>query len=120
MRARISLPIALPSLSRSCRGRCSWATRPMTSPPTTTGCATGAVFAVFAYNPRNEHLDPESLVNRGYDPYGTPYAPCGRLCRSNGYDYRANSRQYVCGRPCPPEEQQHALTALASWAIATA
>jgi hypothetical protein len=63
--------------------------------------------AVFAYNPRNEHLDPTSLVNRGYDAYGTPYAPCGRLCRSNGYDYQAQSRQYVCGRQCPPEEQQH-------------
>lgn len=63
--------------------------------------------AVFAYNPRNEHLDPESLVNRGYDQYGTPYAPCGRLCRSNGYDYHAQSRQYVCGRPCPPNEQRH-------------
>jgi hypothetical protein len=70
---------------------------------------------VFDYNPRNEHLDPESLVNRGYDPYGTPYAPCGRRCRSNGYDYRANSRQYVCGRPCPPEGQQscpHAYSVL--------
>jgi hypothetical protein len=63
--------------------------------------------AVFDYNPRNEHLDPESLVHRGYDQYGTPYAPCGRLCRSNGYDYQANSRQYVCGRSCPHEEQQH-------------
>jgi hypothetical protein len=63
--------------------------------------------AVFDYNRRNEHLDAESLVNRGYDPYGTPYAPCGRLCRSNGYDYQADSRQYVCGLPCPPEEQQH-------------
>jgi hypothetical protein len=62
--------------------------------------------AVFAYNPRNEHLDTASLVNRGYDAYGTPYAPCGRLCRSNGYDYQAQSRQYVCGRPCPPEEQR--------------
>jgi hypothetical protein len=63
--------------------------------------------AVFDYNPRNEHLDAASLLNRGYDPYGTPYAPCGRLCRSNGYDYQAESRQYVCGRQCPPEEQQH-------------
>jgi hypothetical protein len=62
--------------------------------------------AVFDYNRRNEHLDPESLVNRGYDQHGTPYAPCGRLCRSNGYDYQANSRQYVCGRPCPLGEQQ--------------
>ena len=63
--------------------------------------------AVFAYNRRNEHLDPESLAKRGYDQYGTPYAPCGRLCRSNGYDYQAQSRQYVCGLPCPPEERQH-------------
>lgn len=62
--------------------------------------------AVFAYNPRNEHLDPASLITRGYDQYGTPYAPCGRLCRSNGYDYQAQSRQYVCGRPCPPAEQR--------------
>ena len=45
-------------------------------------------------------------MSRGYDPYGVPYAPCGRLCRSNGYDYQAQSRQYVCGLQCPPEEQQ--------------
>jgi hypothetical protein len=63
--------------------------------------------ALFAYNRRNEHLDPESLLHRGYDQYGTPYAPCGRLCRSNGYDYQAESRQDICGLQCPPEEQQH-------------
>jgi hypothetical protein len=66
----------------------------------------GAI-AVFAYNRRNEHVDETSLLNRGYDPNGTPYAPCGRLCHSNGYDYEAQSRQYVCGLQCPPEEQQH-------------
>jgi hypothetical protein len=60
---------------------------------------------VIAYNRRNEHLDPAALLKRGYDQHGTPYAPCGRLCRSNGYDYQANSRQYVCGLRCPPEEQ---------------
>jgi hypothetical protein len=63
--------------------------------------------AVFDYNRRNEHLDPEALLNRGYDQHGTPYAPCGRLCRSNGDDYQAQSRQYVCGLQCPPKEQQH-------------
>jgi hypothetical protein len=62
--------------------------------------------AVFDYNRRNEHLDPESLLNRGYDQHGTPYAPCGRLCRSNGYDYQAQSRQYVCGLQCPPKERR--------------
>ena len=68
--------------------------------------ARGAI-AVFDYNRRNEHLDEASLLNRGYDQHGTPYAPCGRLCRSNGYDYQADSRQYVCGLPCPPDERQH-------------
>jgi hypothetical protein len=66
----------------------------------------GAI-AVFAYNRRNEHVDEMSLLHRGYDQNGTPYAPCGRLCHSNGYDYQAESRQYVCGLPCPPEERQH-------------
>jgi hypothetical protein len=65
----------------------------------------GAI-AVFDYNRRNEHVDETSLLNRGYDPNGTPYAPCGRLCHSNGYDYEAQSRQYVCGLPCPAEEQK--------------
>lgn len=62
--------------------------------------------ALFDYNRRNEPLDPASLFNRGYDQYGTPYAPCGRLCHSHGYDYHAQSRQDVCGRQCPPEEQR--------------
>ena len=65
----------------------------------------GAI-AVFAYNRRNEHLDETSLLHRGYDQHGTPYAPCGRLCHSNGYDYEAQSRQYVCGLQCPAEEQK--------------
>jgi hypothetical protein len=59
---------------------------------------------VIDYNPRREDCSPEALLKRGYDQDGTPYAPCGRLCRSNGYDYQANSRHYVCGRPCPPQE----------------
>jgi hypothetical protein len=62
--------------------------------------------AVCDYHRRNEPLDPESLLNRGDDHNGTPYAPCGRLCRSHGDDYQAQSRQYVCGRPCPPNEQR--------------
>lgn len=63
--------------------------------------------AVFDYNRRSEHLDPESWLKRGYDQNGTPYAPGGRLCRSNGYDSQAQSRQYVCGLPCPPNERRH-------------
>jgi len=46
-------------------------------------------------------------VARGYDTNGTPSAPCGRLCRSHGYDDQSDSRQYVCGQPCPlPEREQ--------------
>jgi hypothetical protein len=66
----------------------------------------GAI-AVFAYNRRNEHIDEMSLLHRGYDQHGTPYAPCGRLCHSNGYDYQAQSRQYVCGLQCSPKERRH-------------
>lgn len=61
---------------------------------------------IIAYNPRHEDLSPEALLARGYDSNGTPYAPCGRLCRSNGYDYQSDSRQYVCGRPCPLQERE--------------
>jgi hypothetical protein len=60
---------------------------------------------LIAYNPRREDLSPEALLARGYDVHGTPYAPCGRLCRSNGYDYQSDSRQYVCGLQCPLEER---------------
>jgi hypothetical protein len=59
-----------------------------------------------ADHPRREDLAPEALVARGYDTNGTPYAPCGRLCRSNGYDDHSDSRQYVCGLPCPLPERE--------------
>lgn len=62
---------------------------------------------VIDYNARHEDRSDEARHERGYDQDGTPYAPCGRRCRSNGYDYQANSRQYVCGRSCPPQEQRH-------------
>jgi len=61
---------------------------------------------IIAYNPRHENLSPEALVARGYDTNGTPYAPCGRLGHSNGYDYQSDSRQYVCGLPCPLQERE--------------
>jgi len=59
---------------------------------------------IIAYNPRNENLSDEALTGRGYDRNGTPYAPCGQLCRPNGYDYGSQSRQYICGRICPSPE----------------
>ncbi|MGH8058226.1 MAG: hypothetical protein ACREOH_13490, partial [Candidatus Entotheonellia bacterium] len=61
---------------------------------------------IIASNPRREDLSPEALLARGYDTHGTPSAPCGRLCRSNGYDYQSDSRQYVCGLQCPLPERE--------------
>ena len=61
---------------------------------------------IIAYNPRHEDRSPEALLARGYDIDGTPYAPCGRRCRSNGYNYQSDSRQYVCDRPCPLPERE--------------
>jgi len=41
---------------------------------------------VIDYNKRGEKADIKSLRKRGYNEKGTPFAPCGALCRSNGYD----------------------------------
>jgi hypothetical protein len=57
-------------------------------------------------HPRHERLDPASVAKRGSEQPGTPSAPCGRRCRSHGYDYQANARPDVCGRPCAPPERQ--------------
>ena len=68
--------------------------------------ASKGVNPLIDYNPRRENLSEEALKKRGYDQNGTPYAPCGRLCRSNGYDYGSQSRQYVCGLSCSEEERK--------------
>ena len=48
---------------------------------------------IIASHPRHEDLAPEGLLARGDDSHGTPDAPCGRLCRSNGDDDQSDSRQ---------------------------
>jgi hypothetical protein len=68
--------------------------------------AQNGVIPLIDYNRRREDHSPEALLKRGYDVFGTPYAPCGRLCRSNGYDYQSESRQYVCGLSCPEDERK--------------
>ena len=64
------------------------------------------VIPLIDYNRRREDLSPEALLERGYDENGAPYAPCGRLCRSNGYDYASESRQFVCSLDCPQEQRE--------------
>jgi hypothetical protein len=71
--------------------------------------------ALIAYNPRNENLSEEALRQRGYDRCGTPYAPCGRLCRSNGYNYDSRSRQYICGLACSEQERKQCAHGKKTW-----
>jgi Transposase DDE domain len=55
---------------------------------------------IIDYNKRREKLDKESIQKRGYDENGCPYAPCGRLCKPNGYDYARKALHNTCGKQC--------------------
>lgn len=71
--------------------------------------ASNGVIPLIDYNPRRENLSREALLERGYDQFGTPYAPCGRLCRTNGYDYVLRLTIFDSGSldlfdPAPPGE----------------
>jgi hypothetical protein len=52
------------------------------------------------YNPRNEDLSIEALRKRGYDKNGWPFAPCGVLCRPNGFDFSFQRATFTCQRQC--------------------
>jgi len=55
---------------------------------------------IIDYNKRNEKTDIKSLRKRGYDEKGTPFAPCGALCRSNGYDEKKGRVSFICRKQC--------------------
>jgi len=55
---------------------------------------------VIAYNKRGEDLSDESLKQRGYNQNGWPYAPCGYLCRPNGFDSKEKRASFSCRRQC--------------------
>jgi hypothetical protein len=52
------------------------------------------------YNVRNEDVSLEGLKRRGYDRNGWPFAPCGVLCRPNGFDYQFQRATFTCQRQC--------------------
>jgi len=52
------------------------------------------------YNVRNEDVSIEGLKRRGYDRNGWPFAPCGVLCRPNGFDYQFQRTTFTCQRQC--------------------
>lgn len=55
---------------------------------------------IFDYNVRNENLSQDSLLNRGYDHNGYPFAPCKVTCRPNGYDKQDKRLSFVCAKQC--------------------
>ena len=55
---------------------------------------------IIDYNPRNENLSKQALVNRGYDQKGWPFAPCGLLTRPNGFDKKHQRLTFCCFKQC--------------------
>jgi hypothetical protein len=55
---------------------------------------------IIDYNPRNENLSKQALINRGYDQKGWPFAPCGLLTRSNGFDKKHQRLTFCCFKQC--------------------
>jgi hypothetical protein len=55
---------------------------------------------IIDYNRRNEDLSRQALINRGYDHNGWPFAPCGLLCRSNGFEKQYQRLTFCCFKQC--------------------
>ncbi len=55
---------------------------------------------IIDYNPRNENLSKHALLQRGYDQNGWPFAPCGLLCRPNGFDQKHQRLTFCCFKQC--------------------
>jgi len=55
---------------------------------------------IIDYNKRGEKTDIKSLQKRGYDDKGTPFAPCGVLCKPNEYDKEKKRVSFVCRKQC--------------------
>jgi hypothetical protein len=55
---------------------------------------------IIDYNPRNENRSTHALRERGYDHNGWPYAPCGILTKTNGFDLSSKRATFTCRRQC--------------------
>jgi len=55
---------------------------------------------IIDYNRRNENLSKQTLLNRGYDQKGWPFAPCGLLTRPNGFDKKHYRLTFCCFKQC--------------------
>nr|CBX27446.1 hypothetical protein N47_H22680 [uncultured Desulfobacterium sp.] len=55
---------------------------------------------IIDYNPRNENLSKQTLIDRGYDQKGRPFAPCGLLAKPNGFDKKHQRLTFCCFKQC--------------------
>jgi hypothetical protein len=55
---------------------------------------------IIDYNRRRENLSRQALIDRGYDEKGWPFAPCGLLCRPNGFDKKHQRLTFCCFKQC--------------------
>ncbi len=55
---------------------------------------------IIDYNRRREKLSRQALLKRGYDQNGWPFAPCGLLCRPNGFDEKHQRLTFCCFKQC--------------------
>jgi hypothetical protein len=55
---------------------------------------------IIDYNPRNEKLSKQAMIERGYDQNGYPFAPCGLLCRPNGFEKKYQRLTFCCFKQC--------------------
>ena len=55
---------------------------------------------IIDYNSRRENLSRQALIDRGYDEKGWPFAPCGLLCRPNGFDKKYQRLTFCCFKQC--------------------
>ena len=54
----------------------------------------------------NKDLSPQALLARGYSPHtAPPMRPVDGCAAPTGTITSPDSRQYVCGLPCPPQER---------------
>jgi hypothetical protein len=63
-------------------------------------CRAEGSIPVFSYNRRNEDLSQQALKTRGYDQNGWPFAPCGAICKPNGYDKDDKRVTFTCNKQC--------------------
>jgi hypothetical protein len=51
-------------------------------------------------NPRHEKLSQQAMIERGYNQNGYPFAPCGLLCRPNGFEKKYQRLTFCCFKQC--------------------